>query len=87
MKQLAVDLLNTSGGGLPECATETARVLKTFVGWVHILVNGKSALQNSWRCLVFLLPICFSKLANSNKWQRKKCQTIGDALRRAKCLL
>ena len=53
MKQLAADLLNVSGDGLPECAkkaheqTETARVLKTFGSWIHILVNDKSNLQNS----------------------------------------
>jgi len=56
------DFLNASGGGLPERAkkarewTETARVLKTFGSWVHILVNGKSDLQNSWRYLIFLFP-------------------------------
>jgi len=53
MKQLVADLHNASGGGLPERAkkarawTETARVLKTFGSWVHILVNGKLDLQNS----------------------------------------
>jgi hypothetical protein len=52
MKQLVADLLNASGGGLPERAkkarqrTETMGVLKTFGSWVHILVNEKSDLQN-----------------------------------------
>jgi hypothetical protein len=50
MNQLATDLHNASGGGLPEHVkkvreqTETARVLNS---WVYILVNGKSDLQNS----------------------------------------
>jgi hypothetical protein len=34
------------------------RACWTFGSWIHILVNGKLDLQNSWRCFVFLLLTC-----------------------------
>ena len=65
--RVAVDFLNARRK--PTNGTRP-RALKTFGSWVHILVNGKSNLQNSWRRLVFLVSICFSELTNSNKWQK-----------------
>ena len=85
-KQLAADLLNASGGELPKHAkepyerTETAHVLETFGSWVHILVNGKSDLQNSWRCLNFSSFHLLFRVDKLQQMAKKKYQTAGNAL-------